>query len=419
MPNTYDNFGNVLTSTPDVVASVTIENAGKGGLVNANSNPASVPLKAPAGRPGGITSNLYTTRGDPTTFNKQYDVQNFSYPQDLMADDARYGGNYAIFYINVSTESKLITRDATPTVEDNTPRDQGDLVGMKVTKTELVGANVVTGAVDGAIGGGLMTGDVKGAAVGTAKGGAVGGVVGGIVALSAPDAMRSQKRLKTAIALHIPNNLSVSYGVEYSEEDTAGFAMGAALTRAGISTGTEIVKALGSLGKDGDVSGAAGKAGNTIGGIATNLALSKGPNGAGNSVATGMAANPKKEQVFKGVHFRTFSFEYKFFPRNEIEAQNVLNIIKMFKLHMHPEFKDANNFVYIYPSEFDIFYYTNGTENDKIHRHTSCVLTDLSINYAPNGMFNTFDNGMPTQIDITLAFRELALLTKDKILDGL
>jgi len=58
-------------------------------------------------------------------------------------------------------------------------------------------------------------------------------------------------------------------------------------------------------------------------------------------------------------------------------------------------------------------------QNDKIHRHTSCVLTDLAINYAPNGMFNTFDDGMPTQIDITLSFRELALLTKDKVKDGL
>jgi hypothetical protein len=43
----------------------------------------------------------------------------------------------------------------------------------------------------------------------------------------------------------------------------------------------------------------------------------------------------------------------------------------------------------------------------------------MSVNYTPNGMFNTFDDGMPTQIDITLNFRELALLTKDKIKDYL
>jgi len=43
----------------------------------------------------------------------------------------------------------------------------------------------------------------------------------------------------------------------------------------------------------------------------------------------------------------------------------------------------------------------------------------LNVNYTPNGNFTTFDNGMPTQINIQLSFRELALLTKDKIEDGL
>ena len=86
---------------------------------------------------------------------------------------------------------------------------------------------------------------------------------------------------------------------------------------------------------------------------------------------------------------------------------------------MHPEFKDGNNFVYIYPSEFDVYYYQGGQENLTIHRHTSCVLTEMNINYTPNGVFTTFSNGMPTQINVQMTFRELALLTKDKIKDGL
>lgn len=387
MPTTYDEFGNVTSSTPD---------SGDTTTPNTSAPPASPTNK----------TNLYNARGEASAFNADmYDIDNYSYPQDLMADDARYGGNYAIFYINVSVDSKLITRDSAATVEDNTPRDRGDLIGMGLSKKELAAANVGAGAVEGAIAGGLLTGEVKGAASGAVKGGAVGGVVGGVVAINAPDAQRGQKRLKTAIALHIPNNLSINYGVEWSEEDTGALAMAGAV-------GGEVMKAIQSKGKDSDVTG-------TGAAILTNLALSKGPQGAANSVATGMAANPKKEQVFKGVHFRTFSFDYKFFPRNSDEAQNVLNIIKQFKIHMHPEFKDSNNFVYIYPSEFDIFYYANGSENLNIHRHTSCVLTDLSVNYTPNGQFNTFPDGMPTQIDITLGFRELALLTKDKVMDGL
>ena len=66
---------------------------------------------------------------------------------------------------------------------------------------------------------------------------AVPGVGLGVTATMAPDAQRSQKRLKTAIALHVPNQLSVRYGVQWSEDDTSALAM----VNAG---GTEIKKTL-------------------------------------------------------------------------------------------------------------------------------------------------------------------------------
>ena len=95
------------------------------------------------------------------------------------------------------------------------------------------------------------------------------------------------------------------------------------------------------------------------------------------------------------------------------------SIIQAFKYHMHPEYKDANNFLFLYPSEFDIVYYHDGKENMKIHRHTSCVLSDLTVNYTPNGVFNTFPDGMPTQINISMTFQELAMPTKELIAQGL
>ena len=95
-----------------------------------------------------------------------------------------------------------------------------------------------------------------------------------------------------------------------------------------------------------------------------------------------------------------------------------MKIIKEFKLHMHPEYKESGSFVFVYPSEFDIFYYHKDKENLNIHRHTSCVLKDMSVNYTPNGNFNTFDNGMPTQINVQLTFVEIAFLTKKQIADG-
>jgi hypothetical protein len=162
------------------------------------------------------------------------------------------------------------------------------------------------------------------------------------------------------------------------------------------------------------------KAGNDIKAMVANVGLANAPGGSYASARTGLASNPKKEMVFKGVDFRTFSFDYSFFPRSIDEAKNIEKIIQTFKFHMHPEYmKETSDFLYLYPSEFDISYYTKDGENTHIHKHTSCVLTELSINYTPNGNFNTFANGMPTQINMSLSFKELSSPTKETIQLGL
>jgi hypothetical protein len=304
-----------------------------------------------------------------------------------------------MFYINVAVDSKLAkSLTEADFVQPTTPRDRGDLIAQSLSKDKLFAGAAALNAGGAVLGKALGIG---GASAGVA---ALATVGAGVTAEYAASATRAQKRLKTAIAMHVPNQLSIRYGMQWGEEDTAAIAMAT-------TAGTEIAAAL----EKGDSKNLSEPAKAII----TNLALSKGPNGAAMSAATGMAANPKKEQVFKGVDFRSFTFDYQFFPRSVDEAKNVLNIIEQFKYHMHPEFKDNNNFIYIYPSEFDIMYYQGGRENTNLHRHTSCVLTEMNVNYTPNGTFTTFSNGMPTQINVTLAFKELGLLTKDKIKDGL
>lgn len=345
--------------------------------------------------------NMYKSRGEGRGFEAgKYDIKDYSYPSDLMSNV--YGDNYVIFYINVAIDSKLVKEGKALFVEDIDPRDRGDLIAMDLNKKQVVGTSTALGAVGGTVLGGMAG---AGGGSGGAAGGAYGAVLSGAVATQAASFSRSQKRLKTAIALHIPNQLNIRYGMQWSDEDTAAFAGMA-------KVGTEAVKAVATAGKGSNLTG-------TVGAVAANVGLSAAPGAAAMSAASGLAANPKKEQVFKGVDYRTFQFEYQFFPRDEVEARNVLNIIEQFKYHMHPEFKDSDNFLYIYPSEFDVYYYQGSSENRNIHRHTSCVLTEMNINYTPNGSFTTFANGMPTQINVQMTFKELALLTKDKIKDGM
>ena len=346
----------------------------------------------------------------------KYDISKHSYPLDIMSET--YGGNYVMFYINVSVDSKLLNDKTVKTVEDYDPRIRGGLIALNeklyskdkngnATTGAKVGFTALnaTGAVlEGALAGGVLTGSGKGALAGAALNAAPAALAIGVASTQSSTLTRAQKRLKTAVALYVPNQLSVRYGVNYGEEDTFGYQAAAAGAEA-------IMKAV----QTGGTKNLSGQAAAIVGA----MGLKSDKQGAAASASMGLAPNPKKEQLFKNVDFRTFQFEYQFFPRDEKEAEAVMTIIREFKYHMHPEYKDPGEFLYIYPSEFDISYYQNGKINENLHRHTSCVLTEMVVNYTPNGQFNTFANGMPTQINIQMTFKELALLTKDLVKEGL
>lgn len=371
-----------------------------------NSSPMGSNMSGSIG-PTGVPKFQYTGND----FTNQYNVSGMSYPEDLM-DNPAYGQNRVIFYINVSVDSRVLKNGTSDVavVEGVQRNMRGNLVGQKITGAQAAAVATVSGAIAGSALGGLIKTPVGSAIAGAVLGG------GGTALLTdqannaevpegqlkEPTFTRPQKRLKAAIALHIPNQLSARYSVGWGEEDTFMFS---ALTRGG----EEIARALESKGSESRVSGVAKEV------LSAAVVGGATPFGKEQGIAAGLAQNPKKEQAFKNVDFRTFTFEYQFAPKSSDEARNVMNIIRAFKYHMHPEFKSEDAFLYVYPSEFDIAYYKGTQENLHIHRHTSCVLTEMNVNYTPNGVFTTFSDGMPTQINVSLTFKELMLLSKELI----
>lgn len=362
------------------------------------------------------------TGGSGTTSSQfefsKYDVAGLSYPVDLLGNNRdQEPKNYVIFYINVSVDSRVL-RDKKEEVVNGVTRDlRGDLIGQKFTKTQVATASGAQGFIAGG-GVGVIAGGkgLLGAAIGALSQAALVNVVSpsgdsttaGDAApgeAKAPTFTRPQKRLKKAIALHIPNNIRTGYNVSYGEAETAGFQ---ALAKGA----QEIGNALANRDK-----ASMKQLGGVAGDILSAFAIKGTDKAVG--IGAGLAANPKKEQAFESVDFRTFSFNYQFAPRNKEEARAIVDIIREFKYHMHPEFKEPSAFTYIYPSEFDIVYYFGTNENLNLHRHTSCVLTSMDIDYAPNGNFSTFDDGMPTQINVSLTFKELMVLSKETIERGL
>jgi hypothetical protein len=150
--------------------------------------------------------------------------------------------------------------------------------------------------------------------------------------------------------------------------------------------------------------------------------LGSGQTGQAILAATGRVQNPMLEMVYKSPNFRTFQFDFTFYPRDEREALEVQRILERLRFHQAPELMpDAGGFL-IPPSEFDIKFYNSGKENPNIPQIASCVLVSLDINYAPNG-WSAYETpgennpslgrtGMPVSIQATLQFQEMTYLTK-------
>jgi len=152
------------------------------------------------------------------------------------------------------------------------------------------------------------------------------------------------------------------------------------------------------------------------------------------SAITGSVRNPRKEQLFDSVGFRTFDFTFNFRPKNDKEAFDMLTICKLFRFHAHPELNASQAYL-LTPSEFQITFIdlkdTDGFgqgglstapgyayENAWINKVGRCACTSVAVNYHPNDIVSTFENGVPTAMDLTLTFTEMEAITRNHIYAG-
>jgi hypothetical protein len=297
--------------------------------------------------------------------DQTYSLDNLVYPIDLESNPA-FDGNKVLFFINVSTASKQSGV--------NTGSEGYTLLDIPKAELKTYSGTRVLGEVEGALG----------------------------TEFSAAN----KKRLSAAIALHLPTAIQQSTSVSWGEEDMSGTAD--ILLSAGIAAVEAAKSSNGAVDTVTNTLGAAAKAG-TAGSIAAYLKSST----TAQAVTRITQGNARAEMLFKEVDFRTFSFSYSFAPKSSGEAENVMRIIRMFKHHMLPEYKDKTKFLFIYPSEFNIKYYKGTAENKYIEKQITAVLKSVAIDYTPNGQYNSFSSGMAQQINMALEFMEIGLPTKE------
>jgi hypothetical protein len=167
-------------------------------------------------------------------------------------------------------------------------------------------------------------------------------------------------------------------------------------------------------GSAGAIAGSAigGKFGSTLAGLLGGAGFTQAVKGA--MVGAGIARNPHMAQVFRNVGFRSHSFSYKFSPKNLAESRELKNIVRNFKIAMHPKYLLGNHF-FDYPLQFDIDVLDGN--NEFLFDIGPSVLTDLQFDPTPNGPYFHYESGqkIPVAVNLTMTFTELSIVTQKEI----
>lgn len=327
-------------------------------------------------------------------------VQNYTFPLDVMADPGLGNqGHYMMFYINEQQNAKMkfgtrknasLPRYASKTNQNLDTKLDSMFQGMTEKRFTDRGA------------GSLYQTTKKRLSVGVER---------------APT-----RRLSTAISMYMPASVSTGYSTQYTDTEI-GIGAAAALDSGFYDKMTNA-----------NFGDAAGSIAEFLPDIAKSIEL-KALGAAGMipgfqgikelaEMRSGVVLAERMELAFKGIDKRTFQYEFKMSPKSEEEAKEIRNIINAFKLNMLPEFEgsDQHGRALIVPNTFDIEYMWNGAQNNFLHKISTCVLQSMNVSYGGD-KFKTHtgidgDGAPPIDTTLSLTFKELELITKERAAEG-
>ena len=128
---------------------------------------------------------------------------------------------------------------------------------------------------------------------------------------------------------------------------------------------------------------------------------------------TGAIANPNMELLFGGPNLRTFSFQFLLAPRDKDEAMTVIKILRFFKQGKSPISTKSRLFMKS-PHTFQLSYRNSEGKNHKyLNKFKECALSSFGVNYAPNGNYSTYEDGVMTAYQMTMTYSELNPIYND------
>ena len=242
---------------------------------------------------------------------------------------------------------------------------------------------------------------------------------------SVVDNFKATTTTESSIYLYLPPKLEYQYSANWQKVQLGALGGGTSLggaAGAGVATGANSIF-------------------NALNGALTNVPKVENLSLDGLLGATlGITFNDNTVQSFDKMNPRTFGFEYIMVARNYGEQKQIENIIKTFKLAMHPGFtqgKTSKSLFLGYPLVWTIK--PAGRNSDlrirkpdgRIERRYDgeqdilkflpstdyCALTDVKVDYTPENNITMLKNGFVQAVRISLSFTELITLTREDIIN--
>ena len=182
---------------------------------------------------------------------------------------------------------------------------------------------------------------------------------------------------------------------------------------------------------------------------------------------SGVILNPNAEMLFGGTEFRTLTLNFKLVPRNEGEARAIKGIIQTFKQAMlpmhsvggadakvfgqkiHTEGTDAEDLTLSYnkkrawydglnwlgtgsvaagggldnafiavPNLCHVAFMSGSGINENVPQYKMCAITNVEVNYTPDGAWATYSDGSPVAVTLGISFQETKLLFAEDVIRG-
>ncbi len=376
------------------------------------------------GLSGGKTSR--SPQASLSNFSSKHSTQHLSFPLDVVSDVGLGNhGHYIMFFINAQEDAELTSEKIDQNEKGSIADDENQKYNRpkfirewsEVQQSYITRKNDASATEQNTIYGDVRDPDEFGRVRKEAKTITSASRFGGSTIFLT---RKPTKRLKTGIAMFMPASVQTTYTANYTDTEIGG--------------GTENILNAFNATTEGDLEGAvrsffnnstALKEGLTKMGLAGVSALPIGLAGLreGAEAKAGSVISDRLELAFKGINKRQFQYTFKMIPRSKAEAEEIRKIVFTFKQNMLPEFVGGNRAGrrLRVPNTFDIQYMYQGNSNEFLHHISTCVLESMNVSYGGD-RYKTFegqdDGAPPVETSITLNFKEMELITRERVFEG-